>query len=172
MYTHLTNDIKIIQVPFAPFTDGVNRDLQLSENLTFGELFDATKVIDKQELWDYGVPHHKNFLEVFELLRRYTKKPLYLGSAFRSYDWEIKQGRVGNSQHIEANAYDFNGTNLKAVLDEALESKNHLYHELRKLGINAFGRYDWGYHLDFRQNKPNNDIYYWDESKKKVKTQC
>ena len=166
MYKHLEPNINIIQVPFAPFIDGVDRKVKLSNHLTIGELYDSTKVLNKNDLNLHGIPVHPNFLQLFELLRSHTKEPLYLGSSYRSHNWEVSQNRTGTSQHVQAIAYDFNGKNLSNVLDEALETKNTLYKELRKIGVNAYGQYSWGYHLDFRNNKPNNEIYFWSEKKK------
>ena len=163
---NLASNINIVQIPFAPFVDGVHRAVKLSEHLTVGELYDATKVPDKRDLLESGIPIHKNLYKVFELIRSHTKKPLYLGSAFRSYEWELKQGRSGNSQHINANAYDFNGQNLKKVIDIAVHTENALFQELRGLGVTAFGKYSWGWHLDFRPEKPTKDIYFWNEEKK------
>jgi len=163
---NLASNINIVQIPFAPFMDGVHRSVKLSEHLTVGELYDATKVPDKRDLLESGIPIHKNFYKVFELIRSHTKKPLYLGSAFRSYEWELKQGRSGNSQHIKAHAYDFNGLNLDKVISMAVLTENALFHELRALGVTAFGDYDWGWHLDFRTEKPTKEIYYWSKKKK------
>jgi hypothetical protein len=168
MFTYLKNnpDIIFLNVPFAPFADGVNHSHKVSEHLTIGEVYEATKVMQKDKLLVEGIPMHKNAIEVFELLRSYTKKPLYLGSAFRSYEWELFRKREGDSQHLYG-AIDFNGENLKEILTEAIKEKNLLFHKLRRLGVNAFGSYDWGYHLDFRENKTTNDIYYWNKTTKK-----
>jgi hypothetical protein len=169
MLNYLKNDsnITFINVPFAPFSDGVNRSEKVSDHLTVGELYDATKCMKKDSLLVSGIPIHKNAIEVFELLRSYTKKPLYLGSAWRSYEWEIFRKRNGDSKHVEAEALDLNGENLKEILSQALKEKNLLYKKLRALGVNAFGSYDWGFHLDFRENKTTNDIYYWNKTTKK-----
>jgi len=166
MYSHLEPNINIIEIPFAPFIDGVNRGVKISNHLTIGELYDSTKVLNKNDLNNNGIPVHPNFLELFELLRSHTKEPLFLGSAYRSHEWEFSQNRSGNSQHVQALAYDFNGKNLSNVIHEALETKNTLYKQLRRIGVNAFGEYSWGYHLDFRNNKPNNEIYFWSNKKK------
>ncbi|MFT7443020.1 MAG: hypothetical protein ACI9Q3_001398, partial [Maribacter sp.] len=72
-----------------------------------------------------------------------------------------------DSKHVEAKALDLNGENLKEILSQALKEKNLLYKKLRALGVNAFGSYDWGFHLDFRENKTTNDIYYWNKTTKK-----
>lgn len=168
-YEHLNYDITtILNVPFAPFSDGVNRDIKVTDNLTIGEIYDATLVIDKSKLLEFGIPFPVNGPAVHTLLRSYTKKPIYLGSAYRSYEWEIYKNRDGTSQHCYA-AIDLNGDGLDELIEIALQQKNELYHELRRLGVNAFGQYNWGWHLDFRKNKADNSIYYWSE--KKVETQ-
>lgn len=169
MYKHLEPNINIIEIPFAPFIDGVNRNVKISNHLTIGELYDSTKVLNKSYLLNHGIPVHPNFLQLFELLRSHTKEPLFLGSSYRSFTWELSKNRSGNSQHVQAIAYDFNGKNLTKVINEALETKNTLYKELRKIGVNAFGLYSWGYHLDFRNNKTNNEIFFWSDKKKSFK---
>jgi hypothetical protein len=151
----------------APYIDAVNRDFKLSKYLSFGEIWDATKVLDKQELWDDGLPLHKDIPELHEIIRTSLNSPVYVGSAFRSYRWEIFKKRDGDSQHVEALAVDFNGVGLVRLIETAYKEKNDLYQTLRRLGVNAIGFYDWGIHFDFRPNKPSGEIYTWDKRKKK-----
>jgi hypothetical protein len=164
MYNHLDNNYNIIPVPFAPFLDGVNRDFKVSEHLTFGEIYDASFHTDKSVFLEHGIAVHKNAFKVHELIRSYTKKALYLGSLYRSYEWELHKERSGNSQHLYG-AMDVNGVGVNKLIKTALEEKNELYHQLRDLGVNAFGEYSWGWHLDFRQAKANNEITYWSKKK-------
>ena len=167
MYTLNPIKTSIINFPFSGvLLDGFDRNHKVSANLSFGEVYDATKVLNKDKLFNSGIPFPRRGLELFELLRSYTKKPLYIGSAHRSYDWEIFKNRSGDSEHLHT-AIDFNGEGLKKLIREALDQKNELYDKLRSMGVNAFGEYSWGWHLDFRDNKSNNEIYYWSDLKKK-----
>lgn len=161
MYKHLDNSFSVVQIPFAPFKDGIDRSQKISNHLTYYELYKASFHTDKSVFLKQGVAIHENFLEAFELIRNHTKNALFLGSLYRSYEWERKQGRSGNSQHLYG-AFDINGKNVNDLIYQALIEKNELYHKLRNLGVNAFGRYPWGWHLDFRKNKKDSSIYYWD----------
>mgnify|MGYP001501326413 CR=1 FL=1 len=166
MYTFNPTKTTIINLPFSGvLVDGFNRSHRLSEHLTFGEVYDATKVLNKEKLFNTGVPFPRNGIALFELLRSYTKKPLYLGSAHRSYEWELFKKRSGTSEHLHT-AIDFNGEGLNKLIKDALHEKNELYYELRSMGVNGFGEYSWGWHLDFRENKPNDEIYFWSDKKK------
>jgi hypothetical protein len=166
MYTFNPTKTTIIPFPFSGvLIGGFDRKHKVSTNLNFGEIYDATKVLNKSKLFESGIPFPMRGVELFELLRSYTNKPLYLGSAHRSYEWELSKNRSGNSEHLHT-AMDFNGEGLNELLREAVDKENELYQKMRSLGVNAFGEYSWGWHLDFRQNKPTNDIYYWTEKKK------
>lgn len=162
-------EINILKLPFAPYKVGFNRSEKVSPHLTLGEIYDSSKSLNKNDFLKNGIPIHKNFIKAFELIRSATGKPVYLGSLFRTHEWEIFRERSGDSKHVLAEAFDINGEDVKQLLTEALEKKNDLYFDLRALGVNAFGSYDWGYHLDFRQNKESGEIYYWDNTKKKDK---
>jgi hypothetical protein len=165
MYSYLSNDYNIVQLPFSgAFKDGFDRSVKLSPNLTLGEVFDASFHTDKSIFLQNGIPLHKNFLQVFELVRSYTKKPLYLGSLYRTYDWEQHRGRSGASQHLYG-ALDLNGQNVKEVITEAINTENELFQKLQDLGVTSFGEYNWGWHLDFREPKPSGEIYYWSKKK-------
>lgn len=162
------SDIEIHQVPFqVPYKDAIDRSVKLSQYLTFGEIWDATKVIDKQENWDNGIPLHKDIPLLHEIIRTELGSPVYVGSAFRSYAWELYRHRSGISKHVEALAIDLNGIGLVKLIETALNDQNQLYKTLRQLGVNAFGIYSWGVHFDFRASKSNGKIYFWDERKKK-----
>jgi hypothetical protein len=162
------SNIQIHEVPFmAPFTDGINRSSKLSKYFTFGELWDSVKVLDKQENWDNGIPLHKDIPLLHEIIREQLGSPIYVGSSFRSYEWELSKNRSGNSQHVSALAIDLNGVGLVKLIETAIQEKNDLYKTLRQLGVNAFGFYSWGVHFDFRSAKSNGDIFFWDERKKK-----
>jgi hypothetical protein len=161
-------NIEIHQIPIlVPYKDAIDRDFKLSKFLSFGEIYDATKVIDKQTLWEDGIPLHKDIPKLHELIRTELNKPLFVGSAFRSYDWERKQNRDGDSQHVQGHAIDFNGYGLVSLIETAVKEKNELYTTIRQMGVNAIGFYDWGIHFDFRPSKSNGKIYTWDDRKKK-----
>jgi hypothetical protein len=163
-----SKDITIYKFPIAPYKTAYDRDVKVSDYLSVGEIFDATKCIDKTVLYTDGLAFHKNIPELHQLIREELNSPLFVGSLHRSYEWEIKQGRSGDSKHIDALAIDLNGVGLVKLIETAVKEKNDLYHKIRGLGVNAFGFYDWGVHLDFRTNKSTGDIYFWDKRKKKT----
>ena len=103
------------------------------------------------------------------MVRDITGFPVYLGSSFRSQKWDISKGRSGEGDHPKGKGVDINGKNVVDVILAAINEKNHLFQELSKIGINAFGIYEWGVHLGKRTPKANGKIYYWDERKKKTR---
>ena len=115
----------------------------------------------------YTIPVHKNAIEVAQLVRDFLKSSVTPTSIFRSVAHDKKQGRTGNSQHNKAFAIDLKGEEISKRLRVAIETKNTFYEQLRDLGVNGFGLYDSFVHLDFRAAKGNNEIYFWDNVKKK-----
>jgi hypothetical protein len=162
----------IINVPvqITPLITGFNRNIKVSDYLNLGELFDATKVLDKGTLYDTGINIDKRLLKIHTYLRELTGHALYVGSAGRSKDWELYRGRSGESEHVQLHAMDYNGIGLKTIIEKAVKEQNEVFLKLRRMGVNAFGLYDWGIHLDLRTSKSNGDFYFWDYQKKKVES--
>jgi hypothetical protein len=165
-------NVNIINIPIqiTPLITGFNRDLKVSDYLSLGELYDATKVIDKGSLYDTGINIDKRLFKIHTYLRELTEHALYVGSAYRSTEWEIYRGRSGESEHTNHVAIDLNGIGLIAIIEKAVKEQNEVFINLRRLGVNAFGLYDWGVHLDLRSSKSDGGFYFWDEQKKKVES--
>ena len=159
-----------IPVQVTPLITGFNRNIKVSEFLNLGELYDATKVINKSSLYDTGIDIDKRLLKIHTYLRELTQHALYVGSAYRSTEWEHYRGRTGDSEHTNHIAIDFNGIGLNSIIEKAIQEQNEVFINLRRMGVNAFGLYDWGIHLDLRNSKSDGGFYYWDERKKKVET--
>jgi hypothetical protein len=163
-------NIKFFNLEYrTPFVNGFDPNEKISEFLNIGELYNATKVLDKSTLMNTGLPIDVRLLEVHTLLRKTLNQPITIGSAYRSYAWELKQGRSGTSQHVQGHAMDFSGNGLDEMIESSINEKDQLYDKLRKLGVNGFGLYSWGVHLDFRPLKSDGNISFWDERKKKTK---
>lgn len=165
---NLSDEISIIPLELTPHKEGFDRSILITENFTLGELYDATKVLDKQTLFAHGIPMHRNFPALFSLLRQKTGKPISIGSAYRSPEWEASKGRSGLGDHPKADGYDFSGLGINKLIDEAITTKNDLFHEMQELGVTAFGEYKWGWHLGFRTPRPDGKIYFWSDIKKKT----
>ena len=161
-------NIKFYQYAITPLVTIYDENQKIAPYVRIGELFKATKVLDKEELHKNGIPLHKNALDVHTFLREKINKALYIGSAYRSYEWELFKNRTGTSQHVKALAIDLNGIGLVDLIEEAVKTENEVYKELRLSGVNAIGFYDWGIHLDFRPSKSTGEIYTWDDRKKKA----
>ena len=160
----------IIKINFvAPFLDGVDRDRKLSKNFKLGEWYDATFMMPDEWFGVTEIPLHKNAIKVAQLVRDALGKAVEPTSSYRSKRWETEQrGRSGDSQHTKAFAEDLKGDGISQLIREAIEQENELYKQLRALGVNGFGLYDLFAHLDFRPEKPNGGIYFWDNVKKKA----
>ncbi|WP_422091306.1 D-Ala-D-Ala carboxypeptidase family metallohydrolase [Tenacibaculum ovolyticum] len=147
--------------------DGVTFDLddsrQISKNLTLGELRKSSFVTQEEKNLFAYIPIDNRVIKAFQILRDVLGKPIKVTSSFRSYRWEIKEGRSGNSQHFHAKALDLKGVGLVELLKTALEEKNELYKRLRAAGVNAFGIYDKdGFiHIDVRDAKVGGGYYFW-----------
>ena len=161
-------DIVFHEYAITPLVSIYDENQKVSPYLTMGELFKATKVLDKNELHIHGIPLHRNATALHTLVREALGKALFVGSAYRSFEHEIQQGRNGTSQHTKALAIDFNGIGLVELIETAIKEENDLYKSMRQLGVNAFGLYNWGVHFDFRPAKPSGAIYFWDSQKKNM----
>lgn len=165
---HLVTSNRLISL-YPPPAKGVNWNAKITKNFTFKEWFDSVKAFEeeKENLLNHGFPIAKNILQAPQLVRDFTGKPVYLGSSYRTFKWESSKGRPLDGDHPLGNGVDVNGEDVIETLLNALQTKNELYTELRKLGINAFGVYDWGFHLGSKPEKKSGAIYYWDDRKKK-----
>jgi hypothetical protein len=164
--SYTNNNLINIPVNVTPLSTIFDRSIQVSQFLNLGEVYDATKLMDKTDLFSTGITIDKRILEVHTYLRIALNNALYVGSLGRSLEWELYKNRDGSSQHVKLIAGDFNGVGLIDLIKNALKTKNQIYTDLRLMGVNAFGIYDWGVHLDFRPS-PDGNIYFWDEQKKK-----
>jgi hypothetical protein len=166
----MNKNIINIPVEITPLITGFNRNIKVAEYISLGELFDATKTMNKGLLYDTGINIDKRLLKIHTYLRELTEHALYIGSAGRSLEWELYRNRSGESEHVHLHAMDFNGIGLIELINYSIETKNEVFSNLRRMGVNAFGLYDWGVHLDLRESKTDGGFYFWDNQKKKVET--
>jgi hypothetical protein len=157
-------DIKFYQI-------GFDEDFNLTPNFTIRHLYEATKLVDHEYMTFESIPLHRNALSVAQYLRDQLNIPLHIGSAYRSPLWEQTKGRSQTGSHPLAEAIDLNSSPNNNILTdfvyEAYNTKNHVYQHLKSLGVNSYGFYDWGVHLDFRSRKSDNTDRFWDDRKKK-----
>lgn len=144
----------------------IKRNFVLSTNFTLGEFYDAMFIRPNERASSSFIPMHKNMVEALQLLRTTLGTSIKISSQFRSQEHEAFKNRDGTSQHTKGLAVDVVGLGLPDLIELSIDSKNGLYDSLRLLGVNAFGIYDDFVHLDFRPNKPNGDIYFWNNKKK------
>ncbi len=158
--------------PFIKFYQlGFNDDYKLTDNFSIRELYEATKLVDSEYLTLESIPLHRNALSVAQYLRDELQIPLFIGSAYRSSLYEATKGRSQTGSHPMAEAIDLNSSPNNKILTDfvlnAFNSKNHIYQHLKSLGVNSYGFYDWGVHLDFRERKADNTDRFWDDRTKK-----
>lgn len=141
----------------------IDRNTKITPNFTKGEWLDSVKVLngEKERLIKDGVPLDKAILQSAQLVRNFTGKPVYLGSSYRSQAWEQSKLRDDDGDHPKGKAVDLNGEDVYSTIHNAFETKSELYQELKALGINAFGFYDWGVHLGTRPPKQNGKDFVW-----------
>ncbi|WP_299106030.1 hypothetical protein [uncultured Tenacibaculum sp.] len=154
---------------FHPSGEGINWDKNITDDFTFIEWWESVKAMDDEfsELLYNGFPIAKNIIQAPQIVRDFTKEPVKLGSSYRTPRWEMHRGRSTKGDHPKGKGVDINGKNVVETLITAINTKNELYRKLRSIGINAFGVYDWGFHLGTRIEKPTGEIYFWDQRKKK-----
>ncbi|MGK0324838.1 MAG: hypothetical protein ACJA1D_000170 [Polaribacter sp.] len=158
-----------IPVNVTPLSTIFDRSIKVSEFLNLGELYDATKILDKTDLFSTGITFDKRLLEIHTYIRKALNNALYVGSLGRSLEWEHYKNRDGTSQHVNLIAIDLNGMGLVDLIQNAVKTQNQIYTDLRRMGVNSFGLYDWGVHLDLRPAQSDGNIYFWDYQKKKLK---
>lgn len=146
---------------------------KVTTNFTKKEWFESSKVLDheKADLLNDGIPVENNILQIAQVVRDFTGKPVYIGSSYRSYEWDKAKGRTGASQHCLGKAVDLNGEDVYELLHVAVMTQNELYKELKDLGANFFGFYSWGVHIDtgYREGQPTDQpmVRHYNDSKKK-----
>ncbi|OSY89318.1 hypothetical protein WH52_01375 [Tenacibaculum holothuriorum] len=156
--------------PKAPLTGDIDRSIKLAKNLYLYELVEKSFIRpEEKNLFTY-VPMHVKIPEMFQLLRDALGKPITVTSFFRSERHEFHEGRSGTSQHTHGKAIDLTGVGLVDLIQEAVDTKNDLYHKLRNMGVRGIGIYKTKnfVHLDFRENIWN-DFTLWtgDDDKEK-----
>ncbi|MCD8408099.1 D-Ala-D-Ala carboxypeptidase family metallohydrolase [Tenacibaculum dicentrarchi] len=155
--------VKKIDLYANTVTTEFNDSFKVSENLTLGELRKSS-FVTSEELKSFSyVPIDKRVLLAFEVLRKALGKPIYLTSSFRSYRHELSKGRKGTSQHVQGKALDLVGDGLVALVSDAIATKNSLFVELQRLGVNGFGIYkDKNFvHIDVRDASVLGNFAFW-----------
>lgn len=166
--SHFIQDNKLFPVKF-PFTE-IEPNGEISDNFILQEYLNAMRFIseeEKQYYYDFGIPLNENLIQVAQIVRDFTGKPVNIGSLFRSLKWEFSKKRSGTGDHPRGNGIDLNGEDVYNVLHHAFETKNELYQKLKALGVNAYGFYSWGVHLGIRTPKSSGKDYIWYNKEKK-----
>lgn len=88
---------------------------------------------------------HPRLISVVRAMSLQSKYPVKVTSSLRSKEWELHQGRSGNSRHCLGNAVDFSGGPTASDFLHSLGDQLHAH----GLGV---GYYGWGIHVDTSGN--------------------
>lgn len=111
-------------------------------------------------------PFNTDVLKVADFLRERLGKPIHVESAYRSPEYNASIGGVNNSQHVSGNALDLHGDGLMEMVKEWRDNHTNDYDQaVFALGMGGLGLYDWGIHIDVRDN--GGALAFWDYRKKK-----
>lgn len=127
-------------------------------------------------------PFYSELVAAVQFLRTYYGVPWRITSTYRTTPHELRLAReMGRgeayaqalsrtSQHVLGRAVDSqpveNHAEIVADLDWQFNNRGPVFLELLKIGITGFGIYEWGIHLDVRQNptkKPLGVYSFWDD---------
>lgn len=88
---------------------------------------------------------HPRLMALVRAMDFQTAYPVKVTSSLRSKEWELHQGRPGNSRHVLGNAVDFSGGPSASDFLHSLGDQLHAH----GLGV---GYYAWGIHVDTSGN--------------------
>ena len=151
----------------VPFNGIINKDL--APNFTLKEAVEASFVTQEEKPQFTRIPIDPILPKAAQIIRNALQRPIYLGSTFRSMEWEFYRKRPGTSRHTYGMAWDLNGEGLVDLIIDATNSKNELYKQLRQLGIGFIRIYkdEAGnfIHMDTRPQLSNGEIHVTYEKK-------
>jgi len=95
-------------------------------------------------------------LEKLEALREMIGGPLEISCAYRCPAHNAEVGGVPNSQHVDGTAADVQTPDY-----EYCHTPEQLKWYCEQIGFDGIGLYDWGCHVDVRDNGESPNTYMW-----------
>ncbi|GAB5563352.1 MAG: hypothetical protein Wins2KO_04150 [Winogradskyella sp.] len=139
-----------------------NRNQNITENFTVGEILDVSKPNQGRTSVDMDY----NVFLVAQYIRD-NVGPLIPSSAFRNLYYNRTIPSKDTSQHVKGKALDLHNPVVANWLHAQIKNNSNHYKQLRNLGLGGVGLYDWGVHIDTRTSSR---LGFWDFRKKKAET--
>ena len=95
-------------------------------------------------------------LEKLEALRAMIGGPIEISCAYRCPAHNAEVGGVPNSQHVDGTAADVQTPNYNHC-----NTPEQLKWYCEQIGFDGIGLYDWGCHVDVRDNGASPNTYIW-----------
>ena len=95
-------------------------------------------------------------LEKLEALRAMIGGPIEISCAYRCPAHNAEVGGVPNSQHVDGTAADVQTPNY-----DHCNTPEQLKWFCEQIGFDGIGLYDWGCHVDVRDNGESPNTYMW-----------
>ena len=95
-------------------------------------------------------------LEKLEALRAMIGGPIEISCAYRCPAHNARVGGVPNSQHVDGTAADVQTPNYNHC-----NTPEQLKWYCEQIGFDGIGLYDWGCHVDVRDNGASPNTYIW-----------
>ena len=95
-------------------------------------------------------------LEKLEALRAMIGGPIEISCAYRCPAHNAEVGGVPNSQHVDGTAADVQTPNYNHC-----NTPEQLKWYCEQIGFDGIGLYDWGCHVDVRDNGQSPNTYIW-----------
>ena len=95
-------------------------------------------------------------LEKLEALRAMIGGPIEISCAYRCPAHNARVGGVPNSQHVDGTAADVQTPNY-----DHCNTQEQLKWYCEQIGFDGIGLYDWGCHVDVRDNGASPNTYIW-----------
>ena len=95
-------------------------------------------------------------LEKLEALRAMIGGPIEISCAYRCPAHNAEVGGVPNSQHVDGTAADVQTPNY-----DNCNTPEQLKWYCEQIGFDGIGLYDWGCHVDVRDNGASPNTYIW-----------
>lgn len=97
-------------------------------------------------------------LKKLDALRELVGGPLYISCAYRCPKHNAEVGGVSNSQHTLGNAAD-----VQTPEYDWCNTPDKLAWYCEQIGVDGIGIYDWGCHIDVRDDGKSPNEYRWDD---------
>jgi hypothetical protein len=135
--------------------------VQLSRNFNSSEIVGASHPIEGENI----ILLDSRLIDIAQYIRDALGTPIKVNSAYRSPKYNASlRGSASNSQHIKGRALDLSGNGIVEFLETAYRTNNEHGKALYAMGLRGIGFYDWGAHIDTREQ---NRVSKWDYRKKK-----